>query len=107
MAALGNSLVSTSSTSFVSAITAPSGVKYVLIGCNIANTTTGDIYIDIQVDTGSVQYYYIKNLYIPKSSSVKLVKNSEKIVLLSGHSLTVKNNTVGGSVDVITSYAEV
>ena len=81
--------------------------RFTIIGCNLANTTQDDVYIDIFViDSSSVAGYYIKGLMIPSSNSVKVITNGEKLILSEQCGLRIVSDT-DSSVDAIISYAEI
>lgn len=86
--------------------TAPNN-RFTLIGCNLANTTDIDVYIDIFViDSSNVVGYYIKQLAVPPYNSVKVITNGEKLILAENCKLRIVSDTVD-SIDAVISYAEI
>ena len=81
--------------------------RFTVIGCNLANTTTDSVAIDIQViDATAVAGYWIKQLLIPANTSAKIITNGEKLILAENCTLRIVSDTVN-SVDAIISYAEI
>lgn len=81
--------------------------RFTLIGCNLANTTDTDVYIDIfVVDSNSVAGYYIKQLTVPPYNSVKVITNGEKLILAENCKLRIVSDTED-SIDAVISYAEI
>jgi hypothetical protein len=78
-----------------------------LIGCNLANTTDDNVYVDIIVENASaVAGYYIKQLMIDPYTSAKVITNGEKLIIAENCKLRIISDTAD-SVDAILSYAEI
>ncbi len=81
--------------------------RFTLIGCNLANTTDIEVYIDIfVVDSNSIAGYYIKQLTVPPYNSVKVITNGEKLILAENCKLRIVSDTAN-SIDAVISYAEI
>jgi hypothetical protein len=81
--------------------------RYTLIGCNLANTTDYDIYASVQItDANQNTGNYISQMMIPPYSSLKMVTNGEKIILMENTSMTIISDTAT-SIDAVISYAEI
>jgi hypothetical protein len=86
----------------------PTGItRYTVIGCNVANVTDDDVFIDVtMVDPSLNEVYFIKQLKISPYNSAKLVTNGEKLVIAENCLFKIVSDTTS-SVDVIISYAEI
>ncbi len=88
-------------------LTAASNSKLTIIGCNLANTTTDAVAVDVTVvDASLVEGYFIKELIIQPNTSAKLITNGEKLILAEDCVLRIVANTAD-SIDAIISYAEI
>jgi hypothetical protein len=98
--------------------TTTSGV-YTVIGLNLANTTNTMIQVSVQLftytangdgtnNTSSVtsQAYIAKNIMMAPQSSLKLITNSEKLILSANQAVVVTANN-NNSVDAIVSYVSI
>ncbi len=73
----------------------------VLIGLNVANTTTTTVPIDVVMNNGISDVYVRKNFRIDTGSNAEVMAGN-KIVLTSGNTIAVKSG-VDDSVDVVLS----
>jgi hypothetical protein len=73
----------------------------VLIGCNVANTTSTIVPIDILYNDGSNDYYIRKNFRVENGFNEEVMKGN-KIVLVAGNTISVKSG-LDASVDVVLS----
>lgn len=81
--------------------------RFTVIGCNLANTTTDAVSVDITViDATAVEAYYIKQLIIPAHTSAKVITNGEKLILAEDCTLRIQADTTA-SIDAVISYAEI
>jgi len=81
--------------------------RFTIIGCNLANTTTDTVAVDIQVyGPDSTVAYYIKQLLIPAYTSAKVITNGEKLILQENCGLRITVDT-DDAVDAVISYAEI
>ena len=81
--------------------------RFTVIGCNLANTTTDAVAVDISViDATSVEGFWIKQLLIPANTSAKVITNGEKLILAENCTLRIVSNTTT-SIDAVISYAEI
>jgi hypothetical protein len=88
-------------------LTTASNSRFTIIGCNLANTTTDAVAVDVTViDATAVEGYFIKQLIIQPNTSAKLITNGEKLILAESCILRIVSNTTA-SIDAIISYAEI
>lgn len=81
--------------------------RFTLIGCNLANTTDDNVFVDVFVeDSSAITGYYIKQLMIDPYTSAKVITNGEKLILAESCKLRIVSDTAA-SVDAIISYAEI
>lgn len=77
-----------------------------IIGLSLCNTSLQTIQASITLtDSSSTTGYYIKDVQIAPSSSLRVVNGGERLVLASSNSLYAVSN-LAASMDVIVSYAE-
>jgi hypothetical protein len=94
-------------TTDVDVLATASNNRFTVIGCNLANTTTDSVAVDIQViDATDVAGYFIKQLLIPANTSAKIITNGEKLILAEDCTLRIVADTAA-SIDAIISYAEI
>ena len=92
--------VSTSvGTSATTVYTVPTGTTAVIIGCNVANSTTAAIYVDAQL--GST--YIVKGAPVPSGSALSMLDG--KIIMEAGETFVVTSDTAT-SADIILSVLE-
>lgn len=90
--------------------------NFTVIGLNLANTTSSMIQVsaklviyDANVDGTSntdvilSQGYIMKNIMMAPQSSMKIVTNSEKLILAGNNAIVITSN-LPNSVDAIVSY---
>jgi len=81
--------------------------RFTIIGCNLANTTDYDVSVSISVtDASAVTGKYINLMQIPPYTSLKVITNGEKLILMENTTLTITSDTAT-SIDAIISYAEI
>jgi hypothetical protein len=91
----------------IQALTPGATSYFTVIGCNLANTTDNEIFVDISVtDSNGVTGVYINNLIIQPYTSSKVITNGEKLIIAGNCILTITSDTTN-SVDAVISYAEV
>jgi len=86
-------------TSPVTTYTVAASTTSVMIGCNLANTTTGQIKVDVQ----AAGVYVVKDVAIPPGSSLSVLDG--KIILETTDTVVVTSDTAT-SCDVILSVLE-
>jgi len=86
-------------TSAVTTYTVPASTTSVMIGCNLANTTTSQIEVDVQV----AGVYLVKGAPIPANSALSVLDG--KIILETTDTVVVTSDTAS-SADVIVSVLE-
>lgn len=102
-----NKITAQIGTSPVKIYEAPVGVSATILGMSLSNTTAGIITASVYVqDDTSAQAFYIKNVQIAPSSSLRVVTSGEKLIIPANFDLFVESNTAA-SVDVIMSYVEI
>lgn len=78
-----------------------------VIGINIANKTTGTIYADIVLQgADSTQTYLVKDVVIPRGSSLAAMGGDQKLVMVENNALFVSTTAAAGA-DVIVSVLEI
>ena len=92
-------------TSLTTVYTCPGATTAVVIGCNISNSSGGQINVDVKLNknTGD-DVFLIRNIPIPNGSSYEFIAGS-KLVLEAADALEVQSDTAT-SVDVIVSVLE-
>jgi hypothetical protein len=88
--------------------TTPAATSTTVIGVNVANIVTQNIYVDVQItdNSASVTKYLVKGAVIPNGSSTVLVGGDQKVVLEASDLITVTSN-IADSADVIVSVLEI
>ena len=86
-------------TSAVTTYTVPASTTSVMIGCNISNTTTSQIVVDVQ----AAGVYVVKDAPIPAGSALSVLDG--KIILETSDTVVVTSDTAT-SADVIVSVLE-
>ena len=85
--------------------TAPSSTTTVVIGLTLANTTSGQITVDMKLSAGSNTVFLINNLPIPTGSSFEYMAGN-KIILEAGDAIIVSSDTAQ-SLDTVMSIMEI
>jgi hypothetical protein len=82
--------------------------KTTVIGLSLTNTTTNVVLASVQLqDTVAVtSAYYIKDIVIPASQSLRIVSAGEKLILGPSTNVLVSCSTAS-SIDAIVSYVEI
>ena len=86
-------------TSAVTTYTVPASTTSVMIGCNVSNTTTSQIAVDVQI----AGVYLVKGAPIPANSALSVLDG--KIILETTDTVVVTSDTAT-SADVIVSVLE-
>jgi len=90
----------------VGTYTCPALTQVTLIGLTIANTSAGNILVDVTLYNGVTDYYIVKSVPVPVGSTVVVVGGDQKVVLEPGDSIRVKSDTAA-SCDVVMSILEI
>ncbi len=96
-------------TTLTTVYTVPAATTTVMIGAVLANITSGQIKVDLQIVTASTvgenadDVYLVKDLPIPTGSSFELIEG--KVVLEAGDIIKVESDTAS-SLDVAMSVLE-
>ena len=103
-----NSIKGPAGTSGLGVYTTPAATSTTVIGINVANIVSQNIYVDVQItdNSASVTKYLVKGAVIPNGSSTVLVGGDQKVVLEASDLITVTSN-VADSADVIISVLEI
>lgn len=86
-------------TSATTTYTVPASTTTVMIGCNVCNTSTSQIEVDVQ----AAGAYVVKGVPIPAGAALSVLDG--KIILETTDTVVVTSNTAS-SVDVIVSVLE-
>lgn len=95
-----NYTLSCTDTSETTAYTVPGATTAVVIGCNVANTTTSSITADIKV----AGKFLVKAVPLPAGAGLSVLDG--KIILEATDTITVTSSSSGGNLDVIVSVLE-
>ena len=100
-----NSIKGPAGTAGLVAYTCPAATSATVIGVNVANIVSQNIYVDVQItdNSASITKYLVKGAVIPNGSSAVLVGGDQKVVLEANDSITVTSN-VNNSADVFYQY---
>ena len=103
-----NSIKGPAGTGGLSVYSCPAATSATVIGVNVANIVSQNIYVDVTITDNSagVTKYLVKGAVIPNGSSAVLVGGEQKVVLEANDLITVTSN-VTDSADVIVSVLEI
>lgn len=103
-----NSITGSIGTTGVGVYTAPSQSQVTVIGLNLSNVVSENIYVDVKVHDVSqgTEVFMTKDILIPAGGSVALIGGDQKVALESEDFLSV-TSSAATSVDVITSVLEI
>lgn len=103
----------------VAVLSTTSSGTYTIIGLNLANTTNTMIQVSVQLFTYGAsgdgtnninnitsQAYIAKNIMMAPQSSLKIITNSEKLILGNNNAILVNSNN-NNSIDSIVSYVSI
>ena len=96
---IGNSLTP------VGSYTVPAAATATVIGLSLANTVTQSVSADVALNDGSNDTYLIKNVLVPKGSTLVVIGGEQKVVLETGYSIKVKSTNTS-SLDAVLSVLE-
>ena len=94
----------TSASATMNVYTVPSATTTVVIGLTLANTASSQITASIKLSAGQT-VYLAKDIPIPNGSSFEYM-GGNKIVMQTGHTLSVVSNTAD-SLDTVASIMEI
>lgn len=75
----------------------------VVIGMSVSNTSASQVFANVMIYNGSVEYYIIRNAVVPAEGTLVTVGNEQKVILQTGDSVRA---SASGNVDVIMSIME-
>jgi len=103
-----NSIKGPAGTGGLNVYTTPAATATTVIGVNVANIISTNIYVDVQITDSSagVTKYLVKGAVIPNGSSAVLVGGDQKVVLEANDSITLTSN-VDNSADAVISVLEI
>ena len=102
-----NKVIKSVGTVPVEIVTVATGSKVTAIGLSIANLLDGNTRVSITVkDDTSVTGFYVKDVVIAPSASLRAINGGEKLILPQSNSLFVTADQ-DDAVDVILSYVEI
>lgn len=102
----------------VQVLTTTEPESFTVIGLNLANTTTNMVQVSVKLVTYvpnvdgtssnevASQGYIMKNVMVAPQSSLKVITNSEKLILAGNNAIVVFSNTKK-SIDAIVSYVAI
>ena len=94
-------------TSLATVYTCPSSTETTIIGLTVANITTSQIEVDVQlVNNDGDNDYFILNAPLPAGSSLVVVGGEQKVVMEESDILKVASNAAN-SADVALSILEI
>jgi hypothetical protein len=99
-----NALAKSVGTSAVTIYTAPVGKNSIAIECDVCNTTSSGVTVDVYITSSATDYYIVKGAPVPVGGSLQVVAG-QKIVLTNGDALKVVSSTAS-SLDVISAILE-
>jgi hypothetical protein len=92
--------------------------SFTVIGLNLANTTTSMVQVSVKLatyvansngtssTTVSSQGYIAKNVMVAPQSSIKIITNSEKLILAGNNAIIAFANT-NNAIDAVVSYVSI
>ena len=80
--------------------TVPASTTGIILGCNVANTTTSQVTVDVKCATK----YVVKGAPVPSGSALSVLDG--KLIAEAADTVTVQSSDSSGNVDVIVSVME-
>ena len=96
---IGNTLTS------VGGYTVPGSTTATVIGLSLSNTTSQSVSADVALNDGVNDTYLIKNVLLPKGSTLVVVGGEQKVVLETGYTIKIKSTSIS-SIDAVLSVLE-
>ena len=99
-------------TSAATVFTCPSSTQSTIIGLSVANRTTAQILIDVQLDASGRtsgaedSVYLVKDAPVPAGSSLVVIGGDQKVVMEPGDDIVVTSDTAS-SADVVLSHLDI
>ena len=90
----------------VGGYTVPAATQVTVIGMSVSNTTASAITVNIAITNSGVDTYLIKTGPVPVGSSLVLFGGDQKLVMVTGDSITV-TSSAASSADVVLSILEI
>ena len=99
-------------TSAATVFTCPSSTQSTIIGLSVANRTTAQILVDVQLDASGRtsgaedSVYLVKAAPVPAGSSLVVIGGDQKVVMEPGDEIVVTSDTAS-SADVVLSHLDI
>ena len=103
MAQTFTNAVANNVTTVTTVYTAPSSTTGVIVGLIIANDAGADTTVTVSVVKGATTVNVLNSAPLPSASNLSVLSNNNRLVLLTGNSISV---TAAASVDVVASVLE-
>jgi hypothetical protein len=104
MAQTFTNAVSDNVTTVTTVYTAPGGTTSVVIGLIVANDSVTDTTVTVSLTKGGTTVDLLAAAPLPAASNLSVLSNNNRLVLLTGNSLSV---TAANNVDVTVSIMEI
>lgn len=102
-----NRIINAIGTDRVSAITTTPSSRVTVIGLSLANLTPNAVSVSVTItDDTSTTGYFVKDILLPPTSSLRLVNGGEKLILAPDNEMHIVSSQAN-SVDAVISYVEI
>ena len=91
-------------TTVTTVYTAPSATTSVIVGLIVANDSGTDTTVTVSAVKGVTTVNLLKDAPLPTGSNISVLSNNNRLVLLTGNSLTI---TAAGATDAMASIMEI
>lgn len=103
MAQTFTNAVANNVTTVTTVYTAPAATTSTVIGLVVANDSGSDTTVTVSVTKGATTVNLLNSAPLPSASNLSVLSNNNRLVLLTGNSITV---TAAAAVDVVASVLE-
>jgi hypothetical protein len=104
MAQTFTNAVANNVTTVTTVYTAPAATTSVIVGLIVANDAGSDTTVTVSAVKGATTVNLLNSAPLPSASNLSVLSNNNRVVLLTGNSITV---TAAANVDVIASILEI
>lgn len=94
------------SASAIGSYTVGPSTETTVIGLTLANRTASQVLAKVRLNDGANDTFIVNDAPIPAGSSLVVVGGDQKVVLVTGDSITVESDTAS-SIDAIMSILEI
>ena len=102
-----NRIINAIGTDEVSAITTTPSSRVTVIGLSLANLTPNAVSVSVTItDDTSTTGYFVKDVLLPPTSSLRLVNGGEKLILAPDNEMRIVSSQAN-SIDAVISYVEI